>query len=212
MSCITRTIPWKVGSISIFSCDNNGRVGDNAALVKTLPPGLIINFLLNYFTVVFMMYVIMGYFKLDRWTYISFASPLIMAKFILQMAIIHPFIHSQHTSWYGAHISPLIPKYIMNDYKGHVLCHHVDGYCLGDSPVYTYYYDYLLYLHGLMYKNDHIRFQSTQHYVANIALDYFLLGSVFVQLFLTVLVMYPILPGLPASERAENVSSKKKTS
>jgi hypothetical protein len=173
--------------------------GDNAALVRTLPPGLVINFLQNYFTVMWMAYVIFSKFfpKLDKWTYLSLSSPLIMAKFILQMAYIHPFIHTQHKSWYGTFVHPWISKYVMDDYKGHVLCHHVNGYCLGDSPLYMYYYDYILYLHGIVFQNDWIRFRTLPYYLANIGLDYFLLVSVFVHLALTVLVMYPFLPQVP---------------
>ena len=44
-----------------------------------------------------------------------------VAKLLLQMKIIHPYIHTQHKSWYG----PWFAKYIMDEYKGHVLCHHV---------------------------------------------------------------------------------------
>jgi len=110
------------------------RNGDNAALVNTLPPGLIVNFLQNYFTVMFMAYVLMRcYFtKIDRWVYFSLCTPLIMAKFIMQMVYIHPFIHTQHKSWYGIVIHPLFTKYVMDEYKGHVLCHHVTGSCLGE--------------------------------------------------------------------------------
>ncbi len=180
-------------------------LGDNASLVKTLPPGLLINFTLNQFVVMFMMYLVMKYLKLDYLTYLSFSVPLMMGKFILQMAIIHPFIHTQHTSWYGAYISPIIPKYFMDDYQGHVLCHHVNGYCLGDSPVYSKIYNVLLYLHGELYKNDWVRFQTPLHYVVNILLDYLLLASIFALMFITVLVMYPVLPKL----REEKIKTKK---
>jgi len=162
--------------------------GDNAALVNTLPPGLIINFLQNYFTVYMMMWVTLDYFKLDKWVYLSLSSPCIMAKFILQMKIIHPYIHTQHKSWYGAPIT-----YIMDDYKGHVLCHHVTGYCLGDSPLYSFFYDWMLYFHGKVYELGYIRFKSVTHYAANIALDYFLLASVLMFLFITVAVFSPFL-------------------
>jgi len=181
--------------------------GDNAALVNTLPPGLIINFLQNYFTVYMMMWVTLDYFKLDKWTYLALSSPLIMAKFILQMKIIHPYIHTQHTSWYGKPIS-----YFMDDYKGHVLCHHVSGYCLGDSPVYSFFYDAMLYVHGKVYELGYIRFKSVTHYAANIALDYFLLATVLMFLFITVAVMSPFLPkALQKDSAAAGKASKVKS-
>lgn len=125
---------------NVMHHSNYSRNGDNAALVNTLPPGLIINFLQNYWTVMFMAFVLFkGYFKrVDMWTYFSLCTPLILAKFVLQMAYIHPYIHTQGKSWYGTFIHPLFTKYIMDEYKGHVLCHHVTGSCLGKSCFESY--------------------------------------------------------------------------
>jgi len=189
------------GNVMHHSSFNVG--GDNAALVNTLPPGLLINFMQNFVTVWMMMYVILDYLKVDKWLYLNLSGPLILAKFFLQMKIIHPFIHTQHKSWYGTFISPLISKYIMDDYKGHVLCHHVDGYCLGDSPVYGWYYDWVLYYHGKLYELGYLRFQEASHYISNILLDYFLLVSCFVMMVVTVFVMYPLLPKAVQAEASK---------
>ena len=53
--------------------------GDNAALVNTLPPGLIINFIMNYVTIWMMTYVIFDYLKLDKWVYLNLAAPMMVA-------------------------------------------------------------------------------------------------------------------------------------
>jgi hypothetical protein len=82
-----------------------------------------------------------------------------------------------------------------------VLCHHVSGYCLGDSPVYTWFYDSLLYYHGKVYELGYIKFKAVEHVVANYLLDYFLLTSVFAFMAITVFVLNPILPKMPADKR-----------
>lgn len=170
--------------------------GDNAALVNTLPPGLIINFLMNAVTVWMMTYVILDYFKLDKWVYLNLSAPLMVGKLLLQMKIIHPFIHTQGKSWYG----PFVAKYIMDEYKGHVLCHHVSGYCLGDAPTYTWFYDRLMYYHGLVYQNGWLAFGQPTHYLANIFIDYFLLITIFGFLFITIALTYPFLQKADKSE------------
>ena len=65
--------------------------------------------------------------------------------------------------------------------------------------MYTWYYDYLLELHGLVFKNDLILFKTVPYYLANIGLDYFLLFSVFTQLFVTIAIIYPFLPKVPST-------------
>jgi hypothetical protein len=175
--------------------------GDNAALVNTLPPGLIINFLMNFVTVWMMFYVVLDYFKLDKWVYLNLSAPMMVGKLLLQMKIIHPYIHTQHKSWYG----PFVAKYIMDEYKGHVLCHHVSGYCLGDAPTYTWFYDRLMYYHGLVYQNGWLTFGQPAHYAANMGMDYFLLITIFGFAFITVGLTYPFL------QKAEKKEGKAKT-
>ena len=116
-----------------------------------------------------------------------------MAKMVMQMKLIHPYIHTQHRSWYGDVVSPLITKYIMDEYKGHVLCHHVSGYCLGDAPTYTWFYDRLMYYHGLVYQFGYITFGTAQHYAANILLDYFLIITIMGFAFITVALVSPFM-------------------
>lgn len=174
--------------------------GDNAALVNTLPPGLIINFLMNYVTVWMMAYVCLDYFKLDKWVYLNAAALWQVGKLLLQMKVIHPYIHTQHKSWYG----PWFAKYIMDEYKGHVLCHHVSGYCLGDAPTYTWFYDRLMYLHGLVYQNGWVTFGKPEHYAFNIGIDYFLLVTVFGFMFITVALTYPFLQREEKSQKTKS--------
>lgn len=173
--------------------------GDNAALVNTLPPGLIINFIMNYFTIWMMTYVVFDYFKLDKWTYLNLSAPLMIGKLLFQMKVIHPYIHTQGKSWYG----PFISKYIMDEYTGHVLCHHVTGYCLGDAPTYSWFYDRMMYLHGLVYEHGYITFGKPEHYAVNFCIDYFLLLSVFGFLFITVGLTYPFLQKAEKVEKSE---------
>jgi hypothetical protein len=175
--------------------------GDNASLVNTLPPGLIINFIINFFTVWMITSVVFDYFKLDKWLYLNISAPLMIAKLLLQMKVIHPYIHTQGKSWYG----PFIAKYIMDEYQGHVHCHHVSGYCLGDAPTYSWFYDRLMYLHGLVYEYGYLTFGKPEHYVANIALDYFLLISVVFFMFVTVGLTYPFLQ---KAEKTEGTKAK----
>lgn len=173
--------------------------GDNAALVNTLPPGLIINFIMNYLTIWMMTYVIFDYLKLDKWVYLNLAAPCMIAKLLFQMKVIHPYIHTQGKSWYG----PFFAKYIMDEYQGHVLCHHVSGYCLGDAPTYSWFYDRLMFYHGKVYELGYLTFGKPEHYAANITMDYFLLISVFGFMFITVLLTYPFLQKADKSEKVE---------
>ena len=56
--------------------------GSNAALVKTLPPGLIISFSLNFFTTYAIFYVIMDAFGLDHELYFNILGALISTPII----------------------------------------------------------------------------------------------------------------------------------
>jgi len=63
------------------------------------------------------------------------------------MLVIHPHIHNEEKSFY-----PFPLNHIMQDYDGHVLCHHVTGLCMSSVPHTGYAHDVLLFLHGLLYK------------------------------------------------------------
>lgn len=180
--------------------------GDNAALVNTLPPGLIINFTMNFITIWMITYVVLDYFKLDKWLYLNMCAPVMVGKLLLQMKIIHPYIHTQGKSWYG----PFVAKYIMDEYTGHVLCHHVSGYCLGDAPTYSWFYDRLMYYHGLVYEYGYLTFGNAQHYAANITLDYFLLLTVVIFMFVTVGLTSPFMQKEEKSEKAASAAGASK--
>jgi hypothetical protein len=184
--------------------------GDNAALVNTLPPGLIINFLMNFVTVWMMTYVVFDYFKLDKWPYLNLCAFVQVGKLLMQMKFIHPFIHTQHRSWYGEMFGPFFTEYIMDEYKGHVHCHHVTGYCLGDGPQYSWFYDKLMYYHGLIYENNLITYGKPEHFAANIVFDYFLLFTIFAFTFLTVALTYPFLQKAEKTDKATASSGKAK--
>jgi hypothetical protein len=179
--------------------------GDNAALVNTLPPGLIINFTVNYITVWMIAYVALDYFKLDKWVYLNVAAFMQVGKLILQMKFIHPFIHQQGKSWYGHYTGPFFSEYIMDEYKGHVLCHHVSGYCLGDAPTYSWFYDRLMFYHGVIYQKGWLTFGQPQHYAFNIAFDYFLLITVVIFMFVTVGLTSPFLQKDAAAKKVKSL-------
>lgn len=176
--------------------------GDNSALNKTLPPGLLINFSLNLITVKLFFWVILDYFKIDKQIYFGLSTAAILAKFVIQMKFIHPYIHQYHKSWYREFIHPMFP---MDEYKGHVLCHHVSGYCLGDSPIYTWFYDNMLYYHGKVYELGYIKYKTMEHYIFNFALDYFLIISTIGFCFITIALFSPFMQKVvekPSSEKA----------
>jgi hypothetical protein len=60
-----------------------------------------------------------------------------------------------------------------------------------------------MYLHGLVYEYGYLTFGKPEHYVANIALDYFLLASVVFFMLVTVGLTYPFL------QKAEKTEGKK---
>lgn len=174
---------------SAFTVNN-----DNAALVNTLPPGLIVNFPYNYIVTFILMYRVLDYWKVDKWIYLNLAAPLILAKFVMQMKLIHPYIHQTHRSWYGDKVWSGIPIYLLNEYDGHVLCHHVNGACLGDSPVYTWFYDFIMTkFHAPLYRNNVIEFGSSKHEVFTLLFDYFLVISIAGFLWITVGIFSPFL-------------------
>jgi hypothetical protein len=172
--------------------------GHNSALVGTIPPGLLYNFIQNYLTVWGMAYVIFRYLKLDFGLYSAVAAILMPAKLLVQMKIIHPYIHSQHKNWI-----PYPINLVYDDYGGHVLCHHVSGYCLGDMPGLGLLFDPLFYIHGQIYKHNLLKFGTPAHYTFNILLDYLLLAMIFSAFFILIRVLKPIL--LSAPKAAESI-------
>lgn len=179
--------------------------GDSATLVNTLPPGLIINFSLNFFMVWMMSYVVLDYFKVDTWVYLNLAGPVMFGKLFFTLKVIHPYIHAQRKSWWG----PLVATYWSDEFKGHVLCHHVNGYCLGDSPTFSWFYDRMMHLHGMLYEKEYLVFGQFTHYVFNYLLDYILLATVLVFMVLTVLLFYPFL--IKAEKGKEQSEKSQKT-
>mmetsp|Transcript_13833 Transcript_13833/g.30515 ORF Transcript_13833/g.30515 Transcript_13833/m.30515 type:complete len:351 (+) Transcript_13833:159-1211(+) len=181
--------------------------GDNSSFVNTLPPGLLINLLTNFLFCWMMMSVLLDYFKLDKWAYLNLSPVLILAKLMLQMKVVHPYVHAHQESWYGAVLRPILGdatnKYLIDDFKGHVMVHHVSGFCLGDGPIYNWFYDLLMFYHGKVYELGYVKFKAVEHYAFNYLLDYFLLTSVFGFMAITVFVLYPILPKMPADKKAK---------
>jgi hypothetical protein len=154
-----------------------------------------------------MMSVLLDYFKLDKWAYLNLSPVLILAKLMLQMKVIHPYVHAHQESWYSAVLRPILGdatnKYLIDDFKGHVMVHHVSGFCLGDGPIYNWFYDLLMFYHGKVYELGYIKFKAVEHYAFNYLLDYFLLTSVFAFMAITVFVLNPILPKMPADKKAK---------
>lgn len=211
-------LSWNQGSLfHLFShyqndCSHlNGNIGhhsnfevngDNTAASVTLPPGLVINFLFNFLVVEMIFSVCLDYFKIDKAIYFNLSAPFILAKFVLQMKIIHPFVHSNMRSWYKSTFGEWFPIDDLN----HVTCHHVSGYCLGDGPQYMWFYDVVLYVHGQIYKQGLVQFATVQHYVLNYAIDYMLIGVCVLFSFLTIAALSPLL------QKEEMVVASAKTS
>ena len=84
------------------------------------------------------------------------------------------------------------------------------GYCLGDAPTYTWFYDRLMFYHGKVYELGYITFGKPEHYLANMGLDYFLLITIFGFMFITVLLTYPFLQKAEVKDKqaAEKVAKK----
>lgn len=163
--------------------------GENGSLVGTLPPGLLYLFHLNYYLTCGMMYFLMNKFQLDAKLYIAICAMVLPAKQLLNMKVIHPYIHKYNQSWY---IWPF--SLVFKDYEGHVLCHHVNGYCLGDLPGLSLIYDRLMYYHSFLYKLGYIQFQSANHYTLNIFWDYLLILVTFLAMLLVVFCSSFVLP------------------
>jgi hypothetical protein len=109
--------------------------GFNETFVGTLPPGLLFVFTINFFVVLGIVCGFARSFGMDHKLYASIASLVIPAKLLFNMKVIHPYIHKYHKSWY-----PWPLTFIFKDYRGHVLCHHVTGYCLGLN-IYLFIYN-----------------------------------------------------------------------
>lgn len=163
--------------------------GSNGSMVGTLPPGLLYLFLLNYITTCGLMYYLLERFNLDGKLYLALNTIVLPAKQLFNMKVIHPYIHTYHKSWYAWPFSE-----VFRDYEGHVLCHHVSGYCLGDLPGLSKLYDYAMYWHSFVYKLKYVEFQTVNHYVLNIVVDYFLIALTFVLMLSLVFVFSFVIP------------------
>jgi hypothetical protein len=178
---------------------------DNAAMVATLPPGLVFNFSFNYIVMLAMMYVIMKRFQFDAALYLGFSVLVVPAKLLFNMKVIHPFVHTQLKSWYATYFWPW--SYVVKDYHNHVLCHHVSGYCLGEFPGAGNIMDYIMYWHGKLYSLGLIKYKSIMHYCSNILFDYFLLAFVFVYLFACVYLVSPLIVKVSPSNNPSSSTS-----
>ena len=143
--------------------------GDNTSITNTLPSGLIFVFILNYTTVLWIMYLITKKLGIDSKMYCAYATIIIPIKQIFQMVIIHPYIHTYNKSWY-----PWPLNLMFKDYEGHVLCHHINGLCLGDFPGVGYIYNLMLQYHSKLFSGGYIKFKSINYFILNIIIDYIL--------------------------------------
>jgi hypothetical protein len=166
---------------------NNGKI--NATLVESLPHGLVFNFIINYSTTWFMMYVLFKSFKLDFSLYAGISSIVVPGKLLLQMKVVHPYIHAHNKSWY-----PYPLNLFFRDHYGHVICHHGSGYCLGDLPVVGEFHNALMFLHGKLYELGYLTHGSAFHFICNIIADYFLYFVTFAAYFACVALLSYLLP------------------
>jgi len=173
-----------VGHHSEFKVNDN-----NGALVDSLPHGLVFNFTLNYITSMWMMHMLLKFFKLDAGLYFAISPIVIPAKLLFNMKIIHPYIHRYHKTWY-----PYPLNLFFRDYDGHVLCHHVTGYCLGDFPGTSFFHDRMMYWHAKLYQLGYLAFGTLEHRIANVLTDYVLFGLTLVMLAALVFVASLLVP------------------
>lgn len=136
-----------------------------------------------------MMYVLLKFFKLDTGLYFAISPIVIPAKHLFHLKIVHPYIHRYHRTWY-----PYPLNLFFRDYDGHVLCHHVTGYCLGDFPGAGLLYDRLMRWHSTLYQVGYLVYGTFSHYVANILTDYLLFGLTLTILATLVFVTSLFLP------------------
>ena len=91
------------------------------------------------------------------------------------MLYVHPHVHTSGTSAY-----PWPFSWVMQDYAGHVMCHHVNGLCMSSIPYTGTLHDMLLTLHGLAYKSGFVErltvVETALNYVINITLAAIALG------------------------------------
>ena len=181
--------------------------GSNASLVGTLPPGLLFNAIMNHFMVLCMFNVAMGWFKLDTTVYNLVVTPVALARLMFNMMVIHPYIHTHNRSYYKEIFGSWFP---FDEYVGHVQIHHGNGLALGDSPIYSWFYDLVLKFHGSLYEIGVLRYQHMEHYVSNFVIDYFLLASIFMFVVLTVLLFSPFIGKVVEGDAAALTTEKRK--
>jgi hypothetical protein len=182
--------------------------GSNASLIGTLPPGLLFNAIVNHFMMFCMFNVAMGWFKLDTTLYNLIVTPVALARLLFNMMVVHPWIHAHGRSYYKEVFGAWFP---FDEYVGHVQVHHGNGLCLGDTPIYSWFYDLVLKFHGSLYEAGVLRYQHVEHYVSNFVIDYFLLASIFMFVVLTVMVFYPFMDKVVEGNTAAVKAKKSKS-
>jgi len=144
--------------------------GANSTLVAGLPHGLIFSILLNLIALYPLAASVLARWNVDPYHFFAVSSIVFPLKQLYNMKIVHPYIHEHKQSVY-----PFPLDKIFKDYEGHVLCHHVNGYCLGDLPGVSQVYDGILYGHSQLYAKGILVDGTQTQKIFNVLVDYALL-------------------------------------
>ena len=125
---------------------------ENASGVKTVPHGVFMPLVCAQLLVTFIVSCCLhrspdlssGLSFVD---YLKVYFPFQMFWLLWNMLVVHPYVHEHNKSVY-----PWPLSLIFQDYEGHVLCHHVSGYCLSSVPFTGILHNVLLFGHGKAYE------------------------------------------------------------
>jgi hypothetical protein len=143
--------------------------GENGSGIKTVPHGVANPILFAQLLVMFLVHRFFAAARNERLVFADFLKvylPFQAAWLVWNMLYVHPHVHNE-----GASIYPWPLNHVMQDYEGHVLCHHVTGLCMSSMPLTGEPHDLLLELHGYLYKADIIHRQTFSEDVANYAIN-----------------------------------------
>jgi hypothetical protein len=98
--------------------------------------------------------------------YLKVYAPFQMCWLLWNMLYVHPFVHTHEKSIY-----PWPLNIVFQDYEGHVLCHHVSGYCLSSVPFTGDAHNLLLFAHGWAYKAGLVSRLTTSETMLSYGID-----------------------------------------
>tara|TARA_B110000971_G_C19930218_1_gene463598 strand:+ start:45 stop:1037 length:993 start_codon:yes stop_codon:yes gene_type:complete len=105
--------------------------------------------LAQFFVIILVKNILVKSNKLNWCSFVKVYIPLHSWWLIWIMLVVHPHVHEHNKSFY-----PWPLNHVFKDFDGHVLIHHVSGYCLGSIPHTGYFHDMLLFLHGKLFEHN----------------------------------------------------------